>query len=288
MATKETRRTRLRLMATSLAFLSVVLMGVDNRLDWTDHLRATLLAVMHPVQQVVGAPVRVANSGMDQLRAHWRVYEKNQRLESRIRELRLEGQELATLRRENRRLRDLLNEAQRLQREVSAARIVAESPDPFHHTVTVSRGRGDGAFVNQPVISVEGVVGQVTALAPNSAQITLLTDPNSGIPVVVRRTRVRGILFGTGNRNRLELRYVPSNAEVSQGDELVTSGLGEVYPKGLLAARVTEVVRNPHAPFAKITAQPVVAVNRLEDVLLLETRAPDGGSGSEAAEEGAP
>jgi rod shape-determining protein MreC len=257
-----------------LAFLSVVLMGLDNRLEWTDHLRATLLAVIHPVQQVVGAPVHLATSGAQQLQAHWQVYEKNQQLQERIQTLRLENQELAALRRENHRLRDLLNEAQRLERQVSAARIVAESPDPFHHTVTISRGRGDGAFANQPVISEEGVVGQITALAPNTAQVTLLTDPNSGIPVLVRRTRVRGLLFGTGNRNRLELRYVPSNAEVAKGDHLVTSGLGEVYPKGLLAARVIEVVRNPHAPFAEITARPVVAVNRLEDVLLLETQAP--------------
>lgn len=283
MANRETRRARLRLMATSLAFLSVVLMGLDNRLEWTNHLRATLLAVIHPVQQVVGAPVRLTSDGLEQISAHWQVYRKNQELEDRIQELRLENQELASLRQENRRLRNLLNEAQRLERQVSAARIIAESPDPFHHTVTISRGSRDGAFANQPVISVEGVVGQVTELAPNSAQVTLLTDPNSGIPVVVRRSRVRGILFGTGNRERLELRYVPSNAEVAEGDELVTSGLGEVYPKGLLAARVTQVVRNPHAPFAQITARPVVSVTRLEDVLLLETQASDGDSPAEEA-----
>jgi rod shape-determining protein MreC len=119
---------------------------------------------------------------------------------------------------------------------------------------------------------VDGVVGQVTALAANTAQITLLTDPNSGIPVVVHDSRVRGILAGTGSRKELELRYLPSNAEVAEGDRLFTSGLGGVYPKGLLAARVSEVVRNPHAPFAEITAEPAVAVNRLEDVLLLETQ----------------
>ncbi|MFA9462113.1 rod shape-determining protein MreC [Thiohalorhabdus methylotrophus] len=267
--------------AIILAALSILLMGADSRFAWTENIRSALLSTIYPVQRVVSAPILLSQAFSEEVRSHFRVHHQNERLQDRLRHLRVENQELEALRRENDRLRQLLNEAQRLERSVSAVQIVAESPDPFHHTLTISRGELNGVYSGQPVISAEGVVGQISALAPITAQVILLTDPNSGIPVLVRDSRVRGILAGTGSKDRLELRYVPTSAQVEAGDELVTSGLGGVFPKGLQAARVVEVVRDPHSPFAEITARPAVPVSRLEDVLLLE----EGKPGPEKQEE---
>jgi rod shape-determining protein MreC len=268
--------------------LSILLMGADSQFSWTRHIRSALLSALYPVQQAVHAPVLLANSLSEQVQDHFRVYQQNQALQKRVRELTVENQELKALRQENRRLRQLLNEAKRLERSVSAAQIVAESPDPFHHTLTISRGEMHGVYRGQPVISDEGVVGQVSALSPLNAQIILLTDPNSGIPVLVRDSRVRGILAGTGSKGTLQLRYVPSSAGIEPGDELVTSGLGTVFPKGLLAARVVDVVRDPHSPFAEITAHPAVPVSRLEDVLLLELGEDGREPGKQAAQGDSP
>lgn len=265
-----TRHSRNGLLALVLAVLSVLLMGADSQFAWTRHLRSALLSALYPVQQAVNAPVFLARSAGEEIQAHFRVYSRNRELQARVRELKLQNQQLQPLRQENRRLRQLLNEAKRLERSVSAAQVVAESPDPFHHTLTISRGELHGASRGQPVISAEGVVGQISTLSAMSAQVILLTDPNSGIPVLVRDSRVRGILAGTGSKGSLQLRYVPTSARVEPGDELVTSGLGGVFPKGLLAARVADVVRDPHSPFAEVTAKPAVPVSRLEDVLLLE------------------
>lgn len=265
-----TRQSRTGVATLVLAVVALMLMGADSHFAWTRHIRSALLSVIYPVQRTVGAPVLLTQALSKELSTHFQVHQRNETLQARLQRLRVENQELEALRRENDRLRELLNEAQRLKREVSAAQIVAESPDPFHHTLTISRGQLHGTFLGQPVISAEGVVGQVTEVAPMTAQVILLTDPNSGIPVLARESRVRGILAGTGNKDRLELRYVPTSANIRKGDELVTSGLGAVFPKGLMAARVVEVVRDPHSPFAEITARPAVPVSRLEDVLLLD------------------
>ncbi len=265
-----TRRSRTGLTTLLLVVVSLMLMGADTHFAWTRHIRTALLSALYPVQRVVGSPVILAHALTQEIQSHYLVYRKNRKLRERLRRLRVETHELEALRHENDRLRQLLNEAQRLERSVSAAQILAESPDPFHHTLTISRGQLHGVYLGEPVISPAGVVGQVSAISPVSAQVILLTDPNSGIPVLVRDSRVRGILAGTGNKNWLKFRYVPASAAVEEGDELVTSGLGAVFPKGLIAARVTEVVRDPHSPFAEITARPAVPVSRLEDVLLLE------------------
>jgi rod shape-determining protein MreC len=263
------RQRRTGITALVLAVASVALMAADTQFAWTRHLRAALLSALYPVQRVVGAPVELGQAVTREVRQHLRVYQQNERLRSEIRRLRIQSQRLAALREENNRLRQLLNEAERLERSVSAAQVVAESPDPFHHVLTISRGREHGAYEEQPVISADGLVGQISSLAPYSAQVILLTDPNSGIPVLVRGSRVRGILAGTGNKDRLELRYVPTSADVAPGDTLVTSGLGSVYPKGLVAARVTKVVQDPRSTFSEIQARPAAPVSRLEDVLLL-------------------
>jgi len=265
-----TRQSRTGVSTLVLMAASLLLMGADSHFAWTQHIRSALLSAIYPVQRVVGAPVLLTQAFSQEVSEHFRVHQQNEKLLQEVDRLRVENQRLEALRRENDRLRNLLNEAQRLKREVSAAQIVAESPDPFHHTVTISRGSLHGAFLGQPVISVEGVVGQITSIAPMTAQVVLLTDPNSGIPVLTRESRVRGILAGTGSKDLLELRYVPTSANVQVGDRLVTSGLGEVYPKGLQAARVIKVVRDPHSPFAEVTARPAVPVSRLEDVLLLD------------------
>ena len=265
-----TRQSRPGIATLILAVTALLLMGADSHFAWTRHIRSALLSAIYPVQRVVSSPVLLAQAVSGEVAEHFRVHERNETLQKTVNRLQVENQELEALRRENDRLRQLLNEAQRLKREVSAAQIIAESPDPFHHTLTISRGQLHGAFLGQPVISAEGVVGQISAIAPLTAQVILLTDPNSGIPVLARNSRVRGILAGTGNKDLLQLRYVPTSANIRKGDQLVTSGLGAVFPKGLKAARVVKVLRDPHSPFAEITARPAVPVSRLEDVLLLD------------------
>lgn len=263
------RQHRTGITALILALASIALMAADSQFDWTRHVRATLLSALYPVQRAASAPVELLGTLNEEIHQHIRVYRANERLRQENRRLKIQAQRLAALREENNRLRQLLNEAEHLERSVSAAQVIAESPDPFHHILTISRGREDGVHESQPVISADGLVGQIATLTPYSAQVILLTDPNSGIPVLVRDSRVRGILAGTGNKNQLELRYVPTSAEVTTGDTLVTSGLGGIYPKGLIAAQVTEVVQDPRSPFSEITARPVAPVSRLEDVLLL-------------------
>ncbi|MEF8793633.1 rod shape-determining protein MreC [Thiohalorhabdus sp.] len=265
-----TRQSRTGISTLVLAVCALLLMGADSHFGWTQHIRSALLTALYPVQRAVSAPVLLTHTFGQEAWEYFQVHERNEDLEREIRQLRVAKQELEAMRRENDRLRRLLNEAQRLERQVSAAQIVAESPDPFHHTLTISRGERHGAFAGQPVISSQGAVGQVSTIAPLTAQIILLTDPNSATPVLVSSSRVRGILAGTGNKDLLELRYVPTSANVESGDQLVTSGLGGVFPKGLKAARVVEVVRDPRSPFAKVKARPAVPLSRLEDVLLLE------------------
>lgn len=267
---------RLRFKTLGLVCLSIALIGVDDRLQLTHPIRVGLLSTIYPVQYLVSSPLHVADALTEQLSAHLQVYRLNRELRATVRRLRLQHQELRSLRQENKRLRQLLDAGRRLNKEFAAAQVVAESATPVRQTITIDRGQHHNAHRGQPVISTGGVVGHISTLTPLSAQVTLLSDPDSAIPVAVQRSRARGILAGTGSTDRVKLRYIPVTATIRPGDSLVTSGLGGVYPKGLRVAKVIEVRRDPHAAFAEVVASPTASLGRLEHVLVLAAQRPSG------------
>jgi rod shape-determining protein MreC len=127
-------------------------------------------------------------------------------------------------------------------------------------------------YRSQPVITGEGVIGQVFRIGPFSSEIILITDAEHALPVQVLRSGVRTIALGTGRSTALELPYVPQNYDVKVGDVLVTSGLGQVFPYGLPVARVTRVERDPAQPLAQIHAVPLAHVDSDREVLFIWER----------------
>jgi rod shape-determining protein MreC len=123
---------------------------------------------------------------------------------------------------------------------------------------------------NQPVLAPDGLVGRVVEVTPTSARVQLLTDPVNAVGGLIQRTRVTGIVsgnLGAGTR----IRYLPLMADVVVGDEVVTSGMGGVFPKGIPIGRITAVDRRSGALFQEATLQPSVDLSRLEEVLILTT-----------------
>jgi rod shape-determining protein MreC len=113
------------------------------------------------------------------------------------------------------------------------------------------------------------VFGQVTNVGPSSSEVILLSDAAHAIPVQISRNGLRTIATGTGDTRRLQLPYLPRNADVKAGDVLLTSGLGGVFPGGYPVGQVTEVKRDPSSPLAVVSAEPAAALDRNNEVLLV-------------------
>ena len=125
----------------------------------------------------------------------------------------------------------------------------------------------------QPAIDEAGVVGQVTRVFPFSAEITLITDKDQAVPVQVVRSGQRSVVFGLGG-GQLELRYLPANADIKEGDLLVTSGLDGIFLPGFPVARVSSIERENSYAFARIRCEPLAAVENFGEVLVLAPRQP--------------
>ncbi|MDS4068577.1 MAG: rod shape-determining protein MreC, partial [Candidatus Competibacter sp.] len=151
------------------------------------------------------------------------------------------------------------------------AELLAVDFDPYRHHILLNRGRQHGVYVGQPVLDQHGVIGQIIRADPFSSTAILITDPNHALPIQINRTGVRTLALGTGKFQELELPHIPNNEDVVIGDLLVTSGLGGRFPRGYPVGMVTKVEFDPGSPFAHIVARPIAQLDRIREVMLLES-----------------
>ena len=278
--------------------LAVVLIGLDQRSRWVDPLRYVLGYITAPVQYLAHLPVDAGNSFMRLTETRTRLMESRERLERQVLILEQKVQRLAVLQAENTRLRELLNSSANLDASVLVAEIIGVDPDPNRQELVINKGARDEVTQGQAVLDSEGLIGQVVETGPLSARVLLITDASHAMSVQVNRNGVRAILAGTGQGSRLRLLYVPDTADIREGDLLVSTGLGKLYPRGYPVARVVSVNHQSGASFSDIEAQPTAHLDRVSHVLLVQSMEPvsapdmnaDGGDsgGAEAsATEGA-
>ena len=215
------------------------------------------------------------------------VREDNERLQARVADLEsrllANGEDLAELKR----LRALVQLPVDASWRPLGARVLAGrmGPNAVLDSITISRGYTTGGRPGTPLVTHLGLVGRVLRASAHTATALLLTDPGSRIAVFSQNSRALGILAGQGTGRRLEVNFVQRDANVKQGEVLITSGLDGKYPKGIPVARVLSVAPSDYTQFMAIYAEPLVDLQHLEEVLLLE---PTGIAQPEPEPEGPP
>ena len=167
----------------------------------------------------------------------------------------------------NVRLNQLLDLAQNFEKPVLTAHVIGRDPALWFKTMTIDKGISAGVQKGMPVVTVEGIVGQVINVSPRYAKVLLATDSNSAVDAIVQSSRALGIVKGDGHGYRLD--YVLKDSVVNQDDLVVTSGMGGVFPKGLLIGQVVEVGKDRRGMFHTITVRPAVDFRQLEYVTII-------------------
>jgi rod shape-determining protein MreC len=193
---------------------------------------------------------------------------ENERLRKRIQALEVERQKLLEAQASNSRLTQLLDLRSHLPGAAITASIIGHSVTSWFQSCLLDKGSSDGVRKGMAVVTPSGVVGQVVSVTPRTAKVLLLTDANSGIDVLVQRTRARGIVSGS-LENGTVLKYVKRSEDVQEGDRLITSGVDGVFPKSLLVGTVIKVVKQHIGLFQFIEVLPAVQPARIEEVLVV-------------------
>ena len=252
-----------------LCILSIALMVLDQRNQHLIDVRKALAVALYPIQALVSAPFSASRNLSATLASRGRLLEENQQLHQQelLQNSRL--QRMAALEAENARLRALLDSTAKVDANFVIAEIVSVDMNPFRNMIVINKGSQDDAFVGQPLIDANGVVGQITRDRVFSSEAMLVTDADHAVPIEIARNRLRSIAVGTGELDRLSLPFLPNNADVRAGDLLISSGLGGTFPPGYPVGVVRKVNSVTGQPFLNIDAEPAAALNRIREVLLL-------------------
>ncbi len=170
---------------------------------------------------------------------------------------------------ENIRLKKFVNFTNSGQGIYIAARIIARDPSPWFQTVMIDKGSNDGLLKGSPAMVSEGIVGQVIEVSGNFSRILLITDRNSSVDALVQNSRVRGIVKGN-SEDDCSFVYTLRKDEVKEGEIIVSSGLDQVFPKGLMIGRVLKVTKDQSHLFQDITIETSVDFEKIEEVLVLK------------------
>ena len=166
-------------------------------------------------------------------------------------------------------LQQLLDLRDRSNLQTLAAEIIGAAATPDFRTVTIDRGRMHGVRTDMAVIAPGGVVGRVITPGPRSAKVQLLIDRNAAAGAIIERSRAQGVVVGSGE-GRLLLEYMSEVFDVAVGDDVVTSGIDGIYPKGFVIGKV-EAVEKSGGSYRRITVRPAVDFASIEEVLIVMT-----------------
>lgn len=194
-------------------------------------------------------------------------------LQNQYNELNLKNQNLLEYEAEVKRLRNLLEfRDQNIERfTLQACRVIARNPNNWYQTITIDGGLEDGIEKNMPVINPDGLVGCVASVSDKTSQVFLITDREIAVGAILQETRdTKGIVEGRGDSDNLRMVNIPYYSEVKPGENVVTSGLSEIYPKGIKIGQVEDVTREENGLLLLANVKPAVNFDRLEEVMVIK------------------
>ena len=245
-------------------------MFTDNRFGFLDRVRFGLGYATTPVYWVADIPARVSTWIDDVFVYRTDLLEENEYLREELLVAQQELQLLESLASENSRLLELNDATQVIEGEVVPAEIINISPDPYSKRVLINKGARDGVFAGQPLIDANGLMGQVDEVLPFTSWVLLITDSHHVTPIEVNRNGERALARGSrSTATELELEFVTQTQDMLAGDLLVSSGMGQIYPKNYPVAEIISVYVDPGQDFASVKAKPLAQINSTRHVMLV-------------------
>lgn len=244
-------------------------MVLDKYIPATEQIRRVLYLPLTPLHYMVSAPIQWIDNLNHLLSSQDALHKENIELKAEQLLLRAELQRLQAIESENNQLKGLLQSSKQVRGKMIIAQLLAVDSGSSDHQIILDKGSHHGAFLGQPVLDANGVMGQVIQVGPLTSRVLLINDPKSGIAIENTRNGIRAIAMGDSYSGRLRLVNIPQTADIRKGDIFITSGLSDRYPSGYLVGKVVLDTRDPGLPFASIVLEPSAHLDQSRQVLLV-------------------
>ena len=270
--------TRNRQLVIGLVLALLLLGFVLDRLGYMTSVRALVQTALTPLEGALTTVAQDVSQRVEDTESIETIRTRNVELEALANRLMVENLRLKELERENDTLRQLLNFTRsnpqfNYQPTTIVGRSVGVDPTNLLYYVYVDVGARDSVARNMPVVTDRGLVGRVTAVGPNSAQVLLLIDPASAVNAIIQNSRATGIVQGNID-GTLTMDRIPPNETVNPGDIVMTSGLGGNFPDKIVIGQVTTVEQRDQDMFQVAHIRPTVDFGKLETMLIITSFKP--------------
>lgn len=249
--------------------LSLALLVSDGLYSLFTPVRSVLTTLVSPIQYIASLPASMLNASTNRIISQEQLIAEKDLLIQKMMALQADNQRYQSLLAENEQLRKLLDAPLQTALPKTVAELMAVDNNPYSLQVLINKGSLSGVYNSQPVIDDQGIVGQIVDVAQTTSRVLLVSDLSHAIPVRILRNNLRLIANGSGELNELNVRHVAHSADIAEGDILVTSGLGNIFPEGYPVGVIASVVRDEGQPFATVKATPLARLDRLRYLLLL-------------------
>jgi rod shape-determining protein MreC len=254
---------------TFFILAAIAIMIADHRFHALGTVRLGLSVIAHPLEAIAQMPGEGIAKFGDYFTNQQKLLEENRELRERVLENAASAQQMRLLRAEHEQLLQMSAARGKYAEGGLIAEVLYNARNPFTRKIVVDKGLTHSVQPGMPVIDGSGVVGQVTSVGTFSCEVTLVTEKDQSVPVMVVRNGLRAVAVGAGKDGMIEVPFMPVSADIQAGDMLVTSGIDATYPAGLLVAKVSDVNKNAAYVFAKIAARPAAGVENHRYVMLL-------------------
>jgi rod shape-determining protein MreC len=255
---------------TFFGVVSVMLMFVDARFRTLETVRMAIATVVYPLQQAALMPGNATRAVGEFFESRNALREENAALRKEILENTLALQASKAVEIDAQKWRAMAGANQTLTVKSQPSRVLYVGRDPFSQKFFIERDPARTFDLGAAVIDGSGLLGQLTRSHPLLAEVTLITEKDFAVPIRIERTGMRALLYGRGPTQAPELRFVPGNADVTEGDIALTSNIDGLYPANLRVCKVARIARERDEQFAKIDCAPFGSVASAHDVLVLD------------------
>ena len=224
-----------------LIFLSIVLVATDKSENNTlVFVRTKVIDILSPVLEVIVVPLNMIRDSEESLKTYLFVHAKNKQLDDENKNLRIQIAHLYQVQKENDKLKELLQYTKDMEYKYISAKVVGNASGPFTRSALINAGEDDTVMNGQAVVTSGGLVGRIIEVGGHSSRVLLITDINSKIPVISLNSRERSILSGN-NMDNPKLIYLPKESKIADGEVVVTSGDGDIFPPGIMVGRASKL-----------------------------------------------
>ncbi|MDK2902345.1 MAG: rod shape-determining protein MreC [Clostridiales bacterium] len=269
------------ILAAVVALTSIIAVTIKER-PQVSPAEGVIGDILLPVQKGVYAFVNGIRSFMDNVVLSRQQGKDISQLQQQIDELQQENRRLRELEEENQRLKNMLDfKEANPQLVTSGARVIAKNAGNWFETFVIDKGASDGVAVDMAVITAQGLAGRVMEVSDHWAKVMAIIDERSSVSIIADKTRDNGVargmlVAGSGaDADLLKILYLPLDSKINKGDEVITSGLGGVFPKGIPVGVVQEVKKTLTGEVEYAMVKPYVDFLRIEEVMVIKSPVED-------------